>query len=84
VGQGIRKKFGGEYYRGSVAFTHVLQKGGEVLYRVVYEDGDEEDLDYRGVWPLLSKKFQQQYQQRQQQLQLQRMQKQQPERYQQQ
>ena len=53
----MRKKFeDGLYYSGKV--TSISQEegeGGETLYHVHYDDGDEEDLYYAEVLPMLTK-----------------------------
>jgi len=44
TGTRICKEFDGEAYEGKVEKIH-RSKGDDLLYHVVYEDGDSEDMD---------------------------------------
>ena len=45
IGAQVEKEFDGEVYRGTVKAFYKGSDGDVDLYRVVYCDGDEEDLD---------------------------------------
>ena len=49
----MRKKFGKVFYSGKVASISEGE-GGKTLYRINYDDGDEEDLYYADLLPLLT------------------------------
>ncbi|CAN0004942.1 unnamed protein product, partial [Ectocarpus sp. 12 AP-2014] len=46
VGREVWKTFSGVPYHGTVAYAHVLVDSGEVLYHVLYDDGDQEDMEH--------------------------------------
>ena len=48
IGARVRKRFSGRWFQGTV--VAVTSDEGETLYRVVYDDCDQEDLDKGQLW----------------------------------
>lgn len=55
MGARVRKKFGTEYFSGTLDKIHEELHTKRTLYHVHYDDGDEEDFYAEDITPLLVK-----------------------------